>query len=135
MNKMSTEVQVCVGDIAYCLSEGRTKEGLDRVLTDIAATLLRKYERDFLAQDKEILRLQGELAAGNFHSDCQDQSYNALHDAAKELVLKIKAIHANEEYKSVWALAAIHGNPYVGPKYDQEIKALAEQVGLVDSGL
>ena len=82
-----------------------------------------------------IIALENQIAAGNFNSDCQENSYNALHDAAKELVLKIKAIHANEAYKGVWVLAANHGNPYAGPTYDQELKALAEEVGLADSGL
>ncbi len=57
--------------------------------------------------------------------------YRTLHDAAKELILRMKVIHANDEYKSVWTLAGIHGNLYNGPTYEKELKALADAVELV----
>lgn len=47
-----------------------------------------------------------------------------LEEAAKGLVDKLNAIHADERYKSVWALYVIHGGYYQGPFYKEELETL-----------
>lgn len=46
--------------------------------------------------------------------------------AAQRLVDKLELIHKDEQYKSIWFLAANHGLNYTGPKYEKELKALKE---------
>jgi hypothetical protein len=60
--------------------------------------------------------------------------YRAIKPAAKELITKLGTIHANEEYKSVWVLAANHGNPYTGPNYQKELGVLAEALTAPHTG-
>lgn len=44
--------------------------------------------------------------------------------AAKRLLDKIDAIHEDERFKSVWAIAHLHIRPYTGPQYADELAAL-----------
>ena len=54
---------------------------------------------------------------------------NDLLKAAKALVEKLDAIHADSHYQSVWTSYAIHGGDYSkGPKYEEEFAALKKEI-------
>ena len=45
-----------------------------------------------------------------------------LREALEKLVARLHAIHADDRYKAVWQLYAIHGGNYTGPKYEDELR-------------
>lgn len=45
-------------------------------------------------------------------------------EAARALVAKLNEVHADPRYMAIWYLAAAHGAPYDGPKYEAELQAL-----------
>jgi hypothetical protein len=47
-----------------------------------------------------------------------------LIEKATALTEKLKAIHANPRYQSVWMVSQIHVGQYEGPKYDEEQDAM-----------
>ncbi len=47
-----------------------------------------------------------------------------LEKAARELVERLRFIHEDEQYKSVWFVNQNHNGPYAGPNYVKELKAL-----------
>lgn len=42
--------------------------------------------------------------------------------ALNALVSRLDAVHANEDYKSVWVVNQIHAGPYQGPNYTNELE-------------
>lgn len=49
-----------------------------------------------------------------------------LETAARTLLDRMDVIHAHPLYRRVWELAQLHGGPYEGPKYQEQVKALRE---------
>lgn len=54
--------------------------------------------------------------------------YQELVGAAEKLTKQIKIIHANDEYRGIWALAHTHGVGYSGPNYDKELENLEAEL-------
>lgn len=51
--------------------------------------------------------------------------WTEIEQAAGKLVERLRLIHDDENYQSVWISASIHGTPYNGPTYEKELKTLA----------
>jgi hypothetical protein len=47
-----------------------------------------------------------------------------VQEKASALVARLKYVHDDPKYQSVWTLAQVHGYPYIGPKYTDELNAL-----------
>ena len=69
----------------------------------------------------------------NADNSSSDPLMLAVVEAARGLVGKLEAIHANEEYKSVWTLSHIHGSPYKGPTYEKELKTTLAALAALDA--
>lgn len=69
-----------------------------------------------------------QCAVGNYercrYVSAVQTDHPSLSDAARALVDKLEAIHANPEYQSVWVMSANRGVPYTGPQYTEELKSL-----------
>lgn len=50
----------------------------------------------------------------------------AVREAAIQLASKLRAIHGDVRYQSVWACAQAHQGPYDGPQYEDELRRLEE---------
>ena len=50
--------------------------------------------------------------------------HQELHRAVSRLVDRLELIGNSEEYRSVFAMAQIHGTPYNGPTYDKELSTV-----------
>ena len=50
-------------------------------------------------------------------------------DALRALVAKLEAIIAHPSYKAVFAIAMLHGQPYDGPDYAEELKRAKAALG------
>jgi len=55
-----------------------------------------------------------------------DEYKNAL----TKLVMKIREVHKDPGYTSVWGMAMIHGHNYNGPTYEKELREAGDLLGL-----
>ncbi len=56
---------------------------------------------------------------------------SGIERAAKALIDKLNAIHADPRYQSVWQIAMIHAGNYSGPNYEAELKQLTSALALL----
>ena len=49
-------------------------------------------------------------------------------ELAAALVKQLDLVHAHPNYHSVWSVSQLHIGPYVGPKYEDELKALKDSL-------
>lgn len=54
----------------------------------------------------------------------------SLKEAATRFVEKLRLVHADARYQSVWTVAQLHIGPYTGLKYDEELEALKKALVL-----
>lgn len=54
---------------------------------------------------------------------------STLEAALRGLVDKLTLVHADERYKAVWTLSMIHGVPYNGPQYKDELEIARKALG------
>jgi hypothetical protein len=101
----------------YCLVEleASGKEGWELVQINAGGVALMKRRR---AVEIERLRaIVQELLA-----------------ALKQLVERLKQVHADPAYLSVWTVNRIHCGPYKGPQYVKELEAASAAVAKVEGG-
>lgn len=48
----------------------------------------------------------------------------AMLEEAKKLVAKLREVHADSKYQSVWTISHIHVGQYSGPTYTAELETL-----------
>jgi len=52
-----------------------------------------------------------------------ERERDALREALGGLVARLDEIHGDSRFQSVWMMAEVHGNPYTGPTYENELNA------------
>lgn len=78
-------------------------------------------------QSREALTLINDLIdALRGHWD----TWSEQRQTAVDLVRKLEEIHAHPGFKAVWVCAQVHGEPYTGPNYKDELFALRSALGL-----
>lgn len=58
------------------------------------------------------------------------RSESLIEQAARKLINKLHIVHADEKYRSVWIMAAIHDGFYTGPNYAAELQELELALGI-----
>jgi hypothetical protein len=60
----------------------------------------------------------------------RNRSVDDVRACAIALVLKLRAIHEDPQYRGVWMLSQAHGGQYTGPNYKDELAALESALAL-----
>ena len=53
-----------------------------------------------------------------------EAKYLELHRAVSRLTSRMDEIHASEEYRQLYSLAAAHNHPYQGGSYEEELSTV-----------
>jgi len=61
-----------------------------------------------------------------------DEQLREIERAARALRDKLKAIHDDPVFMSVWVINQLHAGPYKGPTYTAELVALDEALAVRD---
>ena len=96
-----------------------------------AAWRIWQIARESISAENERLKQQNKDAFADYkkqwdRAEAAESQLSAMREQAKLLVAKMKAVHADSKYLSVWTQFVVHGGVYSGLSYAAEFNALAQ---------